>query len=84
LALPAHLDKKINPVFIPIWGSKTIHLSCVIVTLSVDSRADNATFLAGYVPVFDQTTMPKAPILMIGTKPIYEYFIIFMLALKKC
>jgi hypothetical protein len=42
----------------------------VIVTLSVDSRADNATVLAGYVPVFAQTSIPKTPITIIETKPI--------------
>jgi nucleoside recognition membrane protein YjiH len=58
-------------------GVKTIHLSWVIVTLSVDSSADKATILAGYVPVFDQTSIPKTPIMIIETIPINSILITF-------
>ncbi|MGB3700064.1 MAG: hypothetical protein WA997_02240, partial [Anaerolineales bacterium] len=58
-------------------GVNTINLSCVIVILSDDSSADKATVLAGYVPVFDQTSIPKTPIMIIENNPINVYFIIF-------
>jgi hypothetical protein len=40
-----------------------------MVTLSVDSSADIATSLAGYVPVLAQTSIAKVPMTIIETRP---------------
>jgi hypothetical protein len=54
-------------------------LSWVIVTLSVDSSADNATHPARYVPVFTQTSIPKTLIMINVTNPINGNFRILLM-----